>query len=675
MSHSLSTTTTVLLACSHPIKQEEISHSLAEMHLVPLLCDKATSAMQALEDKEIAIVLSDETLSDADGVELLGKIHEKYPETVGILCGKGDDPKKLKKALSDGRMFAFIEEPIDKELFCRAIGAAKNRWDETEQKRNVTGLLSKQHHRLSQTYQMVEEEMRLGARIHDTLLRGDVPKDTTGVHIATFSSANRDVDGDFFDFYRPSATCQDLVFADVMGKGLPAALVGTAMKAQLTRYASASSQTSTCHDTGVWEPNLLSIGAIMHSVQEQMAQSLIELGYFVSMFYSRLDLERKIFSYIDCGAPKPLLLQKDSDQVVELAGENFPFGMIADDRYMIEQVNVEKGDLLLFFSDGITEAKSLHSELFGTEKIKELLLQHRALSPEKIIEKILDAVHEFMGSTKYDDDVTLICMQCTMEMPEGPDEQAVMRFASSLEQLPELRQFIAQQCVKIPGNRKLMSSQLQLAINEAFCNIVKHGYKDCCGEIVLTIRRKEKGLELELADQTQGFDPSTVAPPNLTGQQEGGYGVHIVKTLSDQLSYSRSCIKDGWNRLTIYKNYEMGMKEMNLQHTEQQGVLTVNLDMANLDASQAPAFKKKMIALVDQENCSRVVLDIGTLQFIDSSGLGSLLSILRHLNSLQGDLKLAHMTEPVRAMFEIVRMHKLFEIFASTEEAIDSFQH
>lgn len=112
---------------------------------------------------------------------------------------------------------------------------------------------------------------------------------------------------------------------------------------------------------------------------------------------------------------------------------------------------------------------------------------------------------------------------------------------------------------------------------------------------------------------------------------------------------------------------------MKFEHYEEKDTLVVKLRTSNLDAREAPDFKRQLIALIDAEKQPRVVVNIASLQFIDSSGLGSLLSVLRHLNSLKGDLKLANMTPPVQAIFELVRMHKLFEIYPSDTAAVESF--
>jgi anti-sigma B factor antagonist len=90
-----------------------------------------------------------------------------------------------------------------------------------------------------------------------------------------------------------------------------------------------------------------------------------------------------------------------------------------------------------------------------------------------------------------------------------------------------------------------------------------------------------------------------------------------------------------------------------------------------LDASIVGEFKKEMTPVLQKEY--RVVLDLNNIQFVDSSGVGAILSCLRTLNAEGGELKICSLTKPVRALFELVRMHKIFEIFETRELALESF--
>ena len=102
------------------------------------------------------------------------------------------------------------------------------------------------------------------------------------------------------------------------------------------------------------------------------------------------------------------------------------------------------------------------------------------------------------------------------------------------------------------------------------------------------------------------------------------------------------------------------------------GVLVVALLGAQLDASTAAEFKSATAPVLAAH--TQVVFDLSRLEFVDSSGLGAFLACLRQLHAKGGDLKLCNVSPPVRALFELVRMHRLFDIFDTPEAAVRAFQ-
>lgn len=110
---------------------------------------------------------------------------------------------------------------------------------------------------------------------------------------------------------------------------------------------------------------------------------------------------------------------------------------------------------------------------------------------------------------------------------------------------------------------------------------------------------------------------------------------------------------------------------MELQKTTENNVLVLELHEDTLDASNVAEFKEAIQTTMSDS--TRVVLDLSAVKFVDSSGLGALISCLRLLNSKHGDFKLCAMTNTVRALFELMRMHRVFNIYETRHEAVKSF--
>lgn len=100
-------------------------------------------------------------------------------------------------------------------------------------------------------------------------------------------------------------------------------------------------------------------------------------------------------------------------------------------------------------------------------------------------------------------------------------------------------------------------------------------------------------------------------------------------------------------------------------------VIVMELPGRALDASNSRDFKTATLNLL--EPGAQLVIDMGNLEFVDSTGLGALVACLRHAHGAKGEIKLCRLTKPVRALFELVRMHRVFEIFNSSEDAQRSY--
>jgi anti-sigma B factor antagonist len=109
--------------------------------------------------------------------------------------------------------------------------------------------------------------------------------------------------------------------------------------------------------------------------------------------------------------------------------------------------------------------------------------------------------------------------------------------------------------------------------------------------------------------------------------------------------------------------------EVNLEQVD--GVTVAHLQGDALDASNAKEFKTQVAMLITPQ--AKLIFELSRLKFIDSSGLGALLSCLRQVNACGGSLKLCSMVKPVRALFQLVRMHRVFEIYNTQDEALLSY--
>jgi len=111
---------------------------------------------------------------------------------------------------------------------------------------------------------------------------------------------------------------------------------------------------------------------------------------------------------------------------------------------------------------------------------------------------------------------------------------------------------------------------------------------------------------------------------------------------------------------------------MQLKTVEQGDVVVIEIEEERMDAHNSGTFKEQMLALFD-EGKNKLIINLSAVRFVDSSGLGALVSGFKNASAREGSLKLCGLQPQVRSMFELTRLHRVFEIFASVEEAQESF--
>ncbi len=248
-------------------------------------------------------------------------------------------------------------------------------------------------------------ESEIGARIQKTLLLGQPPTDIPRISVSAFTVPSQWIDGDFYDFLRHGDDCLDVIVGDVMGKGVPAALVGAAIKSRLLHALSHLLYVSG-GDRSLPEPEM-----IVNRVHSEVTARFIGLQYFATLCYMRFDLERREVRFVDCGHMKTLCVHAEDGGIEELEGDNLPLGCCKLEEYRQWSAPIRSGDLFCFYSDGLTEAQNSDGEPFETERLRRLLVDNRHADLERLLVTIREAVEEFAHAPKFKDDLTCVLLR------------------------------------------------------------------------------------------------------------------------------------------------------------------------------------------------------------------------------------------------------------------------
>lgn len=640
-----------------------------------ITANSGEEAIKILEKQVPSMIICDQRMPGIPGVEVLRRANDLCPDAVRILLTGNTDVQSAVDAINLGKVNLYITKPWDNANLIETVKTSLEKYRLKKENMLLQQLIQVQHKELQKNHENLRRAIVLGGRIHEKLLMGRVPESIPGFSIDALAIPSQEIDGDFFEFYRPASHILDVVVGDVMGKGIAAALVGTAVKSHMSRFAMPYPFAEIFEKNRGWHNNILDPNEILRYVDRELSEKLIHLEFFVSLFYGRFDFRFKKFSFVDCGSTKPIHYDNKNNKVNLLQGNNYPLGIKQGEAYQLNETPFSTGDFFVFYSDGVSEARNPGQEFFGDDRIKELIEKNHQLKSNELLSLIKTTVMNFSTKDHFDDDMTLIIIKIG-EYPTSHFSQIIStEVISDYSQLQTIRDFIKRLCQRTPGDYERLTHETQLVIDEAFCNIVKHGYhENPKGIIHLKSEISDDGLVIDLYDQGDSFDSTIVNEPSFVGNKDSGYGWHIIKELSDKIIYAPKDLKEGWNKLTIYKRYHQGEKQMPLTHSIENKVLVITPEGESLDASKAAEFKENILKLIMDNQNIQVVLDLNQVKFIDSSGLGSFLSILRDLNARGGDLKLSRMNSPIQRMFELVKMQKIFEIYKSNDEAVKSFK-
>jgi PAS domain S-box-containing protein len=248
-----------------------------------------------------------------------------------------------------------------------------------------------------------ERERATAGRIQQTLLLGDPPRDLPWLEIGVFTQASQAIDGDFYDFYRYNDHCIDVLIGDVMGKGIPAALLGAGIK---SRYLRAIGQLLFAGgESKLPEPE--QVISMMHS---ELTSHFIGLEFFATMCYLRFDSRKKRVTYVDCGHAKTIRCSS-AGEIEMLESECVPIGFSELETYSQCCAPYSHGDIFVCYSDGVTEAANKEGDMFGLDRLTALVAENYASDPESLTEIIKSEVLAYADGVPLGDDLTILIIR------------------------------------------------------------------------------------------------------------------------------------------------------------------------------------------------------------------------------------------------------------------------
>jgi sigma-B regulation protein RsbU (phosphoserine phosphatase) len=358
--------------------------------------------------------------------------------------------------------------------------------------------------------QRLQQEVELAMEIQRSLLPHHVP-DLGGYDFAATARAARYVSGDFYDFAGLSPDTCHIIVADIAGKGVPAALLSSGARTLFRAQAQ--------HKT--------SPAAILNGVSRALYEDLEHADTFITAFAARLDARHGRLTYANAGHTETVWWREAQQESQPLGATGMPLGI--DRALPVEEAEIvlRPGDIVLFYTDGVTEAANADSELFGLQRLIDLVAQHSHRTAEELLQAIGGAVESFQAGAPLSDDVTLVVLKALPRTIR-------LTYPATLEHLSDI---VAQIRKVAEAYGEGFARQIELAASEIVTNIITHACRERAGDLRVQLTLSPDRLQIDSYDDGEPFDLGQVAAPEPDELQEGGYGLFVVRQIVDELEY------------------------------------------------------------------------------------------------------------------------------------------
>ena len=354
-----------------------------------LFAHNGREALEVLADNpDIRLVLSDINMPVMDGLTLLSQLESANPEIRAVIISAYGDMANIRTAMNRGA-FDFITKPIDFSDLQITI-------DKTlAHIRMIQQALASRDRLVS-----LKQELEVARNMQMSVLPA-APPPVEYYDLHARMTPAREIGGDFYDYFTLDGDCLGLVIADVSGKGIPAALLTMETRALLKSAARNHQSPARC----------------LGEVNELLSQEN-DACMFVTLFYGVLDLRGGTLRYSNGGHNPPRIVRGGDGPIEPLAQTgNLALGILPGHEFNENRVQLEAGDALFLYTDGITEACNTAEDEFGEHRLDRQLSERRREAMGDLVHMVVGAVEEFSSGMEQFDDMTCLALRWNAVKP------------------------------------------------------------------------------------------------------------------------------------------------------------------------------------------------------------------------------------------------------------------
>ena len=477
-----------------------------------LAANNGAAALKIVEKQSPDIVLLDIMMPEMDGYEVCRRL-KANPTTASIpvifLTAKdqtADEAEGFALGAAD-----YILKPVNPPLLqarVRTHVALKRSMDE-----------------IAAARQRMQDELNVGRDIQLSMLPTDKP-DTTEFSVEAIMQAAREVGGDFYDFFPVGPREDAFCVADVSDKGVASALFMSVTKALIKSRCREDNSTASAV---TWVNDEIAVGN--------------DSCMFITLFIAVLDTMTGQLRYTNAGHNPPYI--KRADGTLECVSDRHGpmVGAMGGIVYGEDRLQMDRGDTLILFTDGVTEAMNGDRELYGEARLEALLTDIAHENVNNLVNNVLESVRDFADGAEQSDDITLLAFTYEAEPSSTATEKLEIRLTNDIGAIGDVvnrfEQFGEEHAV--PAGDIM---RVNLVFDEILSNIISYGYQDTeRHEIVVTVELTGQRLVVSIEDDGIPFNPFAQEAPDTTASIEereiGGLGIHLVQQVMDSATYQR----------------------------------------------------------------------------------------------------------------------------------------
>jgi serine phosphatase RsbU (regulator of sigma subunit)/anti-sigma regulatory factor (Ser/Thr protein kinase) len=371
----------------------------------------------------------------------------------------------------------------------------------------------------------LKHELEIAAEIQSSLLPTRLPQ-LPGIELAGLVAPASQVGGDFFDVVELDGGGLAVLVGDVAGKGIPAAMFTTLVRTELRGQLKAFSTP----------------GVALQRTNAALQPDLDRLETFATALALNLDPATRAVSYASAGHTTSLRWQITTQSTVQLQSTALPLGIVPELKTGERIFTARPGDVIVLYSDGVTEAENASGKVFGMEGLADVLFAAHPAPATAILQTILDAVEAHRQGHPAKDDITVLVIK--LSQPNPAERYRPFVLPAELSQLKQLEALLGE----VLGSREAdpaletWRQETLLALTELASNIIQHAYGDRPGSRLHgLLALYPDRLTIDTIDSGHPFETGPRFPGQLDFDHlpEGGYGLPIIYSVMEMVRYKR----------------------------------------------------------------------------------------------------------------------------------------